>query len=66
MPRATWKGLLRLSLVTCPVFLAPATTRTKPIRLNQVWVPHSEPAEAMLPAPARQIGGSGRDRPGRR
>ena len=53
MPRATWKGLLRLSLVTCPVFLAPATTRTKPIRLNQVWVPHSEPAEAMLPAPRR-------------
>ena len=39
MPRASWKGFLRLSLVSCPVYLSPATTRTKPIRLHQVWVP---------------------------
>src|SRR6516225_4480021 len=39
MPRATWRGLLRLSLVTCPVYLSPATTGTKPIRLHQVWQP---------------------------
>src|SRR6516162_6675097 len=39
MPRATWRGLLRLSLVTCPVYLSPATTGTKPIRLYQVWQP---------------------------
>ena len=39
MPRATWKGFLRLSLVACPVALSPATTRTKTIRLNRVWVP---------------------------
>jgi hypothetical protein len=25
MPRATWRGFLRLSLVTCPVYLSPAT-----------------------------------------
>jgi len=37
MPRATWKGFLRLLLVACPVYLLPATTRTKSIRLNQVW-----------------------------
>src|SRR5438132_2411917 len=43
MPRATWKGFLRLSLVSCPIYLTPATTRTKPIRLNQVWMPRPEP-----------------------
>jgi DNA end-binding protein Ku len=45
MPRASWKGFLRLSLVSCPVYLSPATTRTKSIRLNQVWVPRARPAE---------------------
>ena len=37
MPRASWKGFLRLSLVSCPIYLSPATTRTKSIRLHQVW-----------------------------
>jgi hypothetical protein len=41
MPRASWRGFLRLSLVTCPVYLSPTTTRTKPIRLHQVWQPAS-------------------------
>src|SRR4051794_5686537 len=45
MPRASWKGFLRLSLVSCPVYLSPATTRTKSIRLNQVWVPRAPPTE---------------------
>ena len=39
MPRASWKGFLRLSLVSCPIYLSPATTRTKSIRLHQVWHP---------------------------
>src|SRR5215831_6618413 len=39
MPRASWSGFLRLSLVSCPVYLSPATTRTKSIRLHQVWRP---------------------------
>src|ERR1700730_3030787 len=39
MPRASWRGFLRLSLVSCPVYLSPATTRTKPIRLHHVWQP---------------------------
>ena len=43
MPRASWKGFLRLSLVSCPVYLSPATTRTKSIRLRQVWVPREAP-----------------------
>ena len=37
MPRASWRGYLRLSLVSCPIYLSPATARTKTIRLHQVW-----------------------------
>jgi DNA end-binding protein Ku len=36
MPRASWNGFLRLSLVTCPVYLVPATTEAKRVRLNQL------------------------------
>src|SRR5438874_3932443 len=39
MPRASWRGFLRLSLVSCPIYLSPAATRTTPIRLHQVWRP---------------------------
>lgn len=39
MPRASWRGFLRLSLVSCPIYLSPAASRTKPIRLRQVWGP---------------------------
>ena len=39
MPRASWRGFLRLSLVSCPIYLSPATTRTKSIRLHHVWRP---------------------------
>ena len=42
MPRASWKGFLRLSLVACPVYLSPASTRTKSIRLHQVWQPKAD------------------------
>src|SRR5947199_6278481 len=45
LPRATWKGFLRLSLVSCPVYLTPATSRAKPVRLHQVWVPRSRTLE---------------------
>jgi DNA end-binding protein Ku len=37
MPRASWRGYLRLALVSCPIYLSPTTVRTKPIRLHQVW-----------------------------
>src|SRR5882672_249463 len=36
MPRASWNGFLRLSLVTCPFYLVPATTEAKRIRFNQL------------------------------
>jgi len=36
MPRASWNGFLRLSLVSCPVSLVPATTEAKRVRFNQL------------------------------
>src|SRR4030081_86053 len=35
-PRASWKGFLRLSLVTCPVALYPATSDSEKISFNQI------------------------------
>ena len=36
LPRANWKGYLRLSLVTCPVALYPATSDTEKVSFNQI------------------------------
>jgi DNA end-binding protein Ku len=36
MPQATWNGFLRLSLVSCPVYLSPATTDKKRVHLDQL------------------------------
>lgn len=35
-PRANWKGFLRLSLVTCPVALYPATSESEKMSFNQL------------------------------
>lgn len=35
-PRANWKGFLRLSLVTCPVALFPATSEADKVSFNQI------------------------------
>ena len=35
-PRASWKGHLRLSLVSCPVRLYPATSASERISFNQL------------------------------
>src|SRR6267154_4855424 len=35
-PRANWKGFLRLSLVTCPVVLYPATSDSEKVSFNQI------------------------------
>ena len=53
MPRASWRGFLRLSLVSCPIYLSPATSRTKPIRLRQVWRPGLAKEGDASPEPAR-------------
>jgi DNA end-binding protein Ku len=55
MPRASWRGFLRLSLVSCPVYLSPGTTRAKPIRLHQVWrAPLVDEPEDDLPDQSRE------------
>ena len=35
-PRAYWKGYLRLSLVSCPIELFPATTEREKVRFHQI------------------------------
>src|SRR6202165_835257 len=35
-PRANWKGFLRLSLVTCPIALSPATSESEKVSFNQI------------------------------
>jgi DNA end-binding protein Ku len=35
-PRAYWKGYLRLSLVSCPIQLFPATSEREKIRFHQI------------------------------
>jgi DNA end-binding protein Ku len=34
--RANWKGYLRLSLVSCPILLCPATSESEKVRFNQI------------------------------
>ena len=51
MARAIWRGFLRLSLVSCPVYLTPATRKVQPVRLHKVWVPRSEPRVSTAPEP---------------
>jgi DNA end-binding protein Ku len=36
MPRPSWSGHLRLSLVSCPIYLSPATSEQDRIRLHQI------------------------------
>ncbi|HEY1795085.1 MAG TPA: Ku protein [Stellaceae bacterium] len=36
MPRASWNGFLRLSLVSCPIYLAPAVSEAAHVRLHQL------------------------------
>jgi DNA end-binding protein Ku len=36
MPRAYWKGHLRLSLVTCPIELFPATSQSEKVHFHQI------------------------------
>jgi DNA end-binding protein Ku len=36
MPRAYWKRYLRLSLVTCPIELVPATSQAEKTHFHQI------------------------------
>jgi DNA end-binding protein Ku len=35
-PRANWKGYLRLSLVSCPIALYPASTLSEKVSFNRI------------------------------
>ena len=65
MPRASWRGHLRLSLVSCPIYLSPAAARTKPIRLHQVWeaTPAGEADEPPSQHTEREVTGLRASRP---
>ena len=65
MPRASWRGHLRLSLVSCPIYLSPATARMKPIRLHQVWeaTPAGEADEPPSQHTEREVTGLRASRP---
>jgi hypothetical protein len=64
MPRASWRGFLRLSLVSCPIYLSPAASRTKPIRLrvwrpglaDEVWISTETGPQPNLPQPTEIAG----------
>jgi non-homologous end joining protein Ku len=55
---ASWRGFLRLSLVSYPIYLSLAISRTKPIRVHQVWRPapaeeaDNEPPPVKRPEPS--------------
>ena len=58
MPRASWRGFLRLSLMSCSIYLSPATTRTKSIRLvgwsaraSSAWIRPSMTSRAKVVSP---------------
>ena len=58
MPRASWRGFLRLSLMSCPIYLSPATTRKKSIRLvgwsaraSSAWIRPSMTSRAKVVSP---------------
>jgi len=36
MPHAYWSGFLRLSLVSCPIYISPATSERERISLHQI------------------------------
>ena len=56
-PRANWKGFLRLSLVTCPVALYPATSDSEKISFNQInkETPATASNTWWTPTPARGL-----------
>lgn len=36
MPRPSWSGHLKLSLVSCPIYLSPATSKSERVKLHQI------------------------------
>jgi non-homologous end joining protein Ku len=63
-PRANWKGFLRLSLVTCPVALYPATSDSEKISFNQInrATGHRKKKKVLNSAHNRTLAGTGMHR----
>jgi len=51
MPRPSWSGHLRLSLVSCPIYLSPASSDSERIRLHQIN-PHTGNRISLKPVDA--------------
>ena len=45
-PRANWKGYLRLSLVSCPIALYPASSLSEKVSFNRTQSKDWQPIEA--------------------
>jgi DNA end-binding protein Ku len=56
-PRAYWKGSLKLSLVTCPIALYPASTQAEKTHFHQINIKTGHRAKA---ADGRRTDRSGR------
>jgi hypothetical protein len=54
-PRATRKGYLRLSLVSCPVLLYPATSDSEKVRFNHINKATASKCRRSTPKPARSL-----------
>ena len=50
MPRAYWKGYLRLSLVTCPIELFPATSQAEKTHFHQTLLRQLQLEDCACPA----------------
>jgi hypothetical protein len=57
MPRASWKGFLRLSLVSCPVYLSPAP-RTKAPPQREQDSPQRRLVDTMMPLSGERANGA--------
>ena len=44
-PRANWKGYLRLSLVSCPIALYPASSLSEKVSFNRINRKTGQPIE---------------------
>jgi non-homologous end joining protein Ku len=57
-PRAYWKGYLKLSLVSCPIALYPATSSSEKVSFNRI---NRKAAPSKVQCPSR--GAPARSRP---
>ena len=58
--RANWKGYLRLSLVSCPIALFPATSESEKVRFNQINKSDGQPHSLREGGRRHRRGGGGR------